>query len=352
MPIYPGRRPKTWRVTIYWGKQLEWIVEGKYKDAKRFEDLKRVELRAQTAPIARAECKFVDFCVGHYRPHAELHLGASTWNKCRRYQLEALGEFFGNVRLSEIGPLIEGYKLASKARGIKASVINHDLQVLGTVLRYAKSLGKLEVVPKIEKLSVPRRRVQAWRMVEVRALFAAAQQDMPWLVPLIHFLLETGCRKGELVAADWSWIDWERRMLRIPVTETWHPKDKDERDVPLSVSLLEALRPMQPKDGAIFRCRYGTRYARFPDREFKMVVEAAGLKGGPHTTRHTYASHFLQARPDLMLLAQVMGHSQTRITELYAHFLPEHLEKARDAVNLAPPSSLWPEALAKRPRSA
>jgi hypothetical protein len=40
--------------------------------------------------------------------------------------------------------------------------------------------------------------------------------------------------------------------------------------------------------------------------------------------------------PDLFLLAHVLGHSHQRVTELYAHLLPDHLARARNAVNLGP----------------
>jgi len=38
----------------------------------------------------------------------------------------------------------------------------------------------------------------------------------------------------------------------------------------------------------------------------------------------------------LFLLAHVLGHSHQRVTELYAHLLPDHLARARNAVNLGP----------------
>ena len=50
--------------------------------------------------------------------------------------------------------------------------------------------------------------------------------------------------------------------------------------------------------------------------------------------RDGYASHFLRAVPDLFELARVLGHSHVRITELYTHLLPGHLERSRNAVNL------------------
>ena len=47
-----------------------------------------------------------------------------------------------------------------------------------------------------------------------------------------------------------------------------------------------------------------------------------------------YASHFLRDVPDLFELARVLGHSHVRVTELYTHRLPGHLERARNAVDL------------------
>lgn len=63
---------------------------------------------------------------------------------------------------------------------------------------------------------------------------------------------------------------------------------------------------------------------------------AQGLRGGPYTLRHTFASNFLRRHPDMFLLAKLMGHSHTRVTELYSHLLPDHLAAARNVVNFAP----------------
>jgi integrase len=339
MPIYKGRRPGTWRVTIYVaGKQREWLIEGNRADARRFEEDTRIDLRVSLVASSRTEMTFYRFCRAHYGPHAAMHLGANTWEKCRRYQLRALSRHFGKMRLSQVATGVASYKESCLARKVEASTINHDLKTLRTMLRWARKEKLLDVVPEFELLPERgQRRARAWTLSEIGRLYAAAGKLSTWLVPLLHFLLDTGCRKGELVACDWSWVDWQRELLVIPVTEVWQPKDKDERDVPLSPALLESLRARRGEPTApMFPSRFGERYARFPDREFQHVVEAAGLRGGPHTTRHTFASHFLQARPDLVLLAQVMGHSTTRVTELYAHFLPDHLEKARGAVQLSP----------------
>lgn len=347
MPVYPGRRAGTWRVTVFAaGRQKEWIVgtpeqPATKKEARDFEAAKRLELKKGTGTVAgqRTELTFSTFCVEHYKPHAQMHLGKNTYEHVRKFQLASWCEALGDTKLSALGPGIEKYKRASINRGIKPSTINHDLRTLKTMLRWGVKQGLLDKVPEYELLKTAKRRVRAWTREDVARLYRAIPD---WLGPMLHFMLDTGCRKGEVVAARWDWVDWKRGLLTIPVTETWHPKDRDERDVPLSAGLtgLLAARWMAFGDGdrsaPIFPSRYGKAYAEFPDLQFREAVKSAGLAGGPHMTRHTFASHFLVARPDLRLLADVLGHGTTYVTELYAHMLPEHLEKARGAVELKP----------------
>jgi integrase len=76
---------------------------------------------------------------------------------------------------------------------------------------------------------------------------------------------------------------------------------------------------------------------------WKLNVKGAKVRDGPHTCRHTFALHFVAVVLDLRQLAGIVGHSQTRVTELYTHLLPGHLGRARNAVNL----SATPKTLAQ-----
>jgi integrase len=120
-------------------------------------------------------------------------------------------------------------------------------------------------------------------------------------------------------------------MVRITPTEEWQSKNGRPREIPMSDELHAVLTSVPRSSSYVFNTRAGERYAFWPKRRFDRARTAAGLHGGPHTLRHTYASHFLKAVPDLFLLARVLGHSDTRVTALL-HLLPEHLARARNAV--------------------
>lgn len=339
MPIYKGRTPGTWRVTVYKLKQHEWIVDGSRADAQAFEARKRVELEANDSLTTRTAPAFENFCADVYKPHAKAHLAASTWGKVRRYQIETLCLHFGKLKLTDISlASIEAYK-TKRARDVKPSSVNNELRILRTVLNWAKSMGYPCAIAAFKKLPIRGApRVHVWSPDQIGALYDAAAAVAPELVPMLVFLANTGCRKGEAIACEWSWIDTSKAMVRIPSNDAWRPKNGMPREVPISGALGRALERQRARGPCTwtFPNRSGDRYAEFPKDLFAKVREKAGLVGGPHTLRHSFASAFLAARPDMFLLAQVLGHSHTRMTAIYSHLLPDHLERARGAVDIGP----------------
>ena len=47
-----------------------------------------------------------------------------------------------------------------------------------------------------------------------------------------------------------------------------------------------------------------------------------------HVLRHTFASHFMMAGGNIIVLQRILGHSDIRVTMRYAHFAPDDLEDA------------------------
>lgn len=338
MPNYKGRRPGTRRIVIWAnGKPNEWVIEGTKADGDAFEARQRLELEAgrlstRTAPL------FCDFCQLQYRPHAEKHLKHSTWHNVRKYQLATLIGFFGPTKLTDIEHAdVEEFKDERLEAGTGPSSINNELRVLRTVLNYAGDSGY--PVAKVKWKRLPERgegRVKVWGRAELEQIFRACRAEAPWLLPVLVFLVNTGCRKGEALAAEWTWIDLPGRMVRIPSNEFWQPKNGLPREVPMSDAVRALLSGQRHHERWVFPSTLKDRYAVWPKGMFAKVLTAAKVTGHPHMFRHTFASHFLQQVPDLFLLSQVLGHSHGRVTELYAHLLPDHLSRARNAVNIAP----------------
>ncbi len=340
MPVYQSKKSKgKWRVIIWArGKPHEWTVEGLKRDAERWEARKRVELAADPLALRRA-VSFREFSTAVYEPFAEKHLASSTWDNVRIYQVAALVKFFGTSRLTEITATeVEQFKERRATDGLENVSINNELRVLKTVLRHALAMGYEVTIPQWRRL--PERgngRVKAWTSDELQRLFDACRDVCPEILPMVVYLANTGCRKGEAIAAEWSWIDFDAGLIRIPVNEYWRPKSGRAREVPLANAVRVWLQGTRRHERWVFPTFRGCeRYVRFPEEQFRDVKRAAKLSGSPHVLRHSFASHFLARCPDLFLLSKILGHSSTRITELYSHLLPGHLDRAKGVVEISP----------------
>lgn len=344
MPIYPKGKGK-WRVVVFHkGKRSDWVVTGSKRDAADFEAGKRLE----GAQERRAVPTFSAFSTTTYKAHAKAHLKPSTWRN-RKYQIATLVEHLGERRLDEITPAdVEAFKDARLDAGVRPATINDDIKVLSAILAYARELGYRSPMPTTKRLPQrgTRRGAEAWSDEEVGRLMAAVQKKSPEILPLVVFLANTGCREGEALALRWEHVDLERRIIRLRATEEWQPKSGKPREVTISDALLPWLGGPRRSERWVFPTRLGSRYAFWPVNLFNRARKAAQLTGGPHKLRHTFASHFLASTPDLYLLAQVMGHTHTRVTELYSSLLPEHLARARNAVSFSP--AIGPAELAAK----
>jgi integrase/recombinase XerD len=148
--------------------------------------------------------------------------------------------------------------------------------------------------------------------------------DAAWL-NRDRILLQTayacGLRISELLHLRVSDIDSARRVIMVR-----HGKGGKERIVPMSARLLEELRnywrEYRPKDWLFPGGVPGTRLtASYVQRTCQRLVVRAGLtkKATPHTLRHSFATHMLEAGVDVVTVQTILGHSSLNTTLCYLH---------------------------------
>ena len=171
---------------------------------------------------------------------------ASTFRTdCNR--LKALMAFFGDVDIAAITPKnLTEYQHARLTQGRKPNTINGEMRALALVMRWAVREGFLSEGPKTDPIPVPPKREDIPTQEEVARLIEALPQR---LRPLVRFLAETGCRKGEALNLTWDCVDEVNGYVEIRSREGWTPKTaQSERSIPINRSLLELLRSL-PKNG-------------------------------------------------------------------------------------------------------
>jgi len=163
---------------------------------------------------------------------------------------------------------------------------------------------------------------------------------------LLMTLYSTGVRRAELCRLRVSDIDSRRRMIRIQ-----QGKGKRDREVPLSPRLVENLRAywrwMKPRTflfpGTVKGWRADVPIT--PNIVWLACREAAKAAGitkhlSPHTLRHSYASHLLEAGADLRTIQALLGHSRLEHTLVYLHLSPKHLQAITNPLDSLELSSL------------
>jgi integrase/recombinase XerC len=143
-------------------------------------------------------------------------------------------------------------------------------------------------------------------------------RDRAWL----ELLYGSGLRIGELVGIDIDDVELRVRLVKV------RGKGGKERIVPFGSKAEEALRAWlrvrnaAPDEAAIFLNYRGERItARSVRRLFDRYVRSASLRAGvsPHTLRHSFATHLLNAGADLRAIQELLGHASLSTTQKYTH---------------------------------
>jgi len=149
---------------------------------------------------------------------------------------------------------------------------------------------------------------------------------------LLMVLYGTGMRRSELAHLKVSDIDSQRMIIRVVAGKG----DKD-RDLPLSPALLEILREYwrwrKPRL-YLFPTRTCRRRLDQPisDKTVWIACSEAARHAGiskrvtPHTLRHSWATHLLEAGTDLRTIQVLLGHGDLETTAQYLHLSQRHLQ--------------------------
>jgi site-specific recombinase XerD len=155
---------------------------------------------------------------------------------------------------------------------------------------------------------------------------------------MLMVLYGTGIRRTEASLLKVSDIDSQRMVLHIR-----QGKGARDRDVPLSPKLLEDLRTYwrwkKPK-GFLFPSSTGHRGAEQPisDKTVWYICKEAAVRAGiqkkigPHTLRHSFATHHMEAGTDLRTIQLLLGHANLEHTTVYLHLSHRHLHAATSPV--------------------
>ncbi len=278
--------------------------------------------------------------------------------------LEKLNRIFGSWFTEPLSAItierIESWKIRRLNAGRSATTVLRDMFTLSSVLSRAVRLGKLTENPirRVEKPRIDRRpkvrfldaqeesrlreamqardaemrgareSANVWRQERKQELLPSLPHFGDHLTPAVLLSMNTGLRRGEILALRWESIDFDRQILTV---EGGTAKNRQTRHVPINDAATTVLRCWheQAHDGKhVFEPRTGFKTAWAP-----LLKRATITKFRWHDLRHHFASRLVQEGVPLNTVRDLLGHSSVAMSLRYAHLAPDQRREAVAKLN-------------------
>ena len=241
-------------------------------------------------------------------------------------------------RILSAGPLeVRAMLAVLRNSGLSKSTIARKLAAIRSFYRFLVKIDQLEASP-VSVVRTPRQDKRLPKCLDIQQIEALL--DAPDTTSLLgardRAIIETiyaaGLRVSETVALDIEDLDEFSEVVRIA------GKGKKERLCPLGSMAVEAighyLRMRKGvRSGPLFVNKHGSRISdRSVRRKLDKYLLTAGIDPGvsPHTLRHSFATHMLNAGADLRSVQELLGHSSLSTTQIYTHLTTKRLKEVYD----------------------
>lgn len=326
----PFKRGSVWYCEID-GRRVSLRTEDRDAALRLFTEIKRQHLAGKLARIS-GECTTT---LEQFRAqYIEWGEHAQEWATFRanRLALDKLVAICGpKILLDRVGrkALDDLVSQSRKARLSTASVNNY-IRHARSVMNKAVDWDLIKANPFAGFKELPKERKPPRFLDKGDAVQLMARIDCLHLRRLMAAYLSTGRRRAELLALEWQDVDLDGSKYLVRRSKTHL-----SRHYPLNDAFRAVLLAIGPKpEGRIFTAW------QHPDTVSHKIKAALKAHGHAHVRlhdlRHSFAVNFLESGGSLRTLQDLLGHTEYRTTEIYAHLTEDHLQQECNRVVLGP----------------
>lgn len=269
-------------------------------------------------------------------------------NIVRLHIIPSLGEY----ELEDLGPLLVQQFVTKKltfgnlktGKGLSVNTVNSIIAVIQGSLETAYLLGKSSKyeMNKIKRPKNQEKTIVCFTKEEQKTIERAVMTDKRNKMKGIVLCLYTGLRIGELLALEWTDVDFQKAELRINKTchdgkneygelcrITNSPKtSSSNRVIPLPMQMVPVLRELKKNCNSkyVISDKGEGISIRSYQRSFELLQKKLNIHHhGFHVLRHTFATRAIENGMDIKSLSEILGHKTPAITlNRYVHSLMEY----------------------------
>ena len=282
------------------------------------------------------------FHMDHYLPH--IMVAKRSWGTDVSVLKNHILPMLGSYAMLDLKPfVIQEMVQTLVKKGLSPSTCNRAL----IILRFMYNCGlQWEVLPKmdnpcknVKELALNNKKERFLNGNELSILkLELAKSRNKFLPYIVQLLILTGCRRGEALNAQIQHFDLGRGDWVVPL-----PKAGKARHIPLNDLAIKTVR-----SAILFKQSYNQSVKKSPylfpspatgvpfqqifyswDKARKAAhIDAVRM----HDLRHSFASAMVNSGMTLYDVKEILGHSNIRTTERYAHLSNSRLRQAAGAV--------------------
>ena len=291
--------------------------------------------------------KYIDWLIQWLENYIRPSVKIRTYERYKLIIEQHIKDKIGGMELNDLSPLVlqsfitellqSGNKKTGK--GLSANSVNAVISVIQSSLKTAHLLGltKEYAADKLKRPKLKEKPVECFTLAEQKQIEQAILNGKKDKLYGIILCLYSGLRIGELIALQWSDIDFAKGILTV--SKSCHdgknglvidePKTVNSRRlIPIPKQLLPILKAKKKNSrSSYFVSAKGNAVSvRSYQRSFELLLRRLNIAHkGFHSLRHTFATRALECGMDVKTLSEILGHKNPTITlNRYAHSLMEH----------------------------
>lgn len=308
-------------------------------------------------PDPKAPLSFGKYLDDHYAAHVEVNHANPTESLQRLKRFDFRKTALADISLADV----QKWRNQRLRDGKKPATINRDTNTLRRALQVAVEWELIDSNPlaRLKPLKVDKQPVVRYLSngEEKRLLAALKARDNEmregrargndWrrergeellpeigvygdnLTPLVMLALNTGMRRGELWNLTWGDVDLRRKLVTVRGEGA---KSGQTRHIPLNAGAVAVLKAYK---GDVTPLKSLPVFGRHEFKKaFAGVLQAAQIDNFRfHDTRHHFASQLVMHGVPLNTVRELLGHSDIKMTQRYAHLAPDNLRAAVDLLS-------------------
>jgi integrase len=233
-----------------------------------------------------------------------------------------------DISLHELTPAILALHRDERLKAVAASTVRREFSILRHLFQVARrdwGVGLQGNPVELVRLPPsPRSRERRLSDSDFESLKAALVKTRNRLIePALLFAIETGLRRGELLAIRWQHLDLDKRLLLVPLTKTGEP-----RTIPLTVAAMDVMKTLSKPEGEDRVFPLSPNALRIAWKRLTRRAKIENLHF--HDLRHEAISRFFELGLTVPEVALISGHRDPRMLFRYTHIRPAHVGKRLD----------------------